>query len=103
MSNDVSEWSLYLRNKFGLDKFFDEIVISGDVGMKKPFSDIYEYILKQLNQSAHECFFIDDRPGNLIPAAELGIKPILFNKPDIEYNGERASNFSDLLTILNAR
>ena len=102
LSNDVSEWSLYIRNKYGLDKFFDVIVISGDVGMKKPFPDIYEYTLQQLNQPANECFFIDDRPGNLIPAAKLGIKPILFNKANVEYNGESVTNFDDLLVFLNA-
>ena len=79
LSNDVSEWSLYTRRKYDLDRFFDVIVVSGDVGLKKPFPEIYEYTLRQLNQPATDCFFVDDRPGNLVPAAELGMKTILFN------------------------
>ena len=91
LSNDVSEWSLYTRMKYGLDSFFDVITVSGDVGMKKPFPQIYEYTLKQLKQPASECFFVDDRQGNLKPAAELGIKTIHF------------SNFNDLLKMLYYR
>ena len=100
LSNDVSEWNLYIRKKFVLDKYFDVIVISGDVGMKKPFTDIFEYTLQQLSQPASECLFIDDRPVNLMPAAELGIKPILYNQAVVDYKGERVASFDELLDHL---
>ena len=36
LSNDLSEWSGYLRGKFKINGFFDVIIVSGDVGIKKP-------------------------------------------------------------------
>lgn len=36
LSNDVSEWSAYLRQKFELDYSFKTVIISGDVGYRKP-------------------------------------------------------------------
>lgn len=36
LSNDVCEWSAYLRRKFDLGRFFKEVIISGEVGYRKP-------------------------------------------------------------------
>jgi len=36
VSNDTSRWSRYLREKFDINKYFDVISISGDLGIRKP-------------------------------------------------------------------
>src|SRR5215471_13333855 len=41
LSNDLSEWSNYLRGKFDINKYFDTIVISGDVKLQKPDINIF--------------------------------------------------------------
>ncbi len=35
LSNDSSEWSKFLRDKYGLNDYFDAITISGDAKVKK--------------------------------------------------------------------
>ena len=82
ISNDVSEWSRYLREKFDLNKYLNFSVISGDVGYRKPQRQIYEYALKQADCPPEECVFIDDRIKNLYPAVELGMHAIKFNRDE---------------------
>jgi putative hydrolase of the HAD superfamily len=84
LSNDLSEWSAYLRRKYGLDRLFREIVISGDVGLRKPDINIYKLLLSRLNTPPGDCVFIDDRYKNLKPAAELGMKTIRFDREALE-------------------
>ncbi len=38
LSNDIGEWSAYLRSKHDLNRYFKEVVISADVGQKNPRS-----------------------------------------------------------------
>lgn len=78
LSNDVSEWSAYLRKRHGLNGLFKEVVISGEVGMRKPDMKIYRLIISRLNALPGNCVFIDDRYKNLKPASEVGMKTIRF-------------------------
>jgi len=61
----------YLRH--GWDDMFDVVVISGEVGMRKPEPRIFEYALSRLDVSASQCVFVDDTPGNVRAAAALGL------------------------------
>lgn len=103
LSNDVSEWSSYIRQKHGLDKIFKEVVISGDVGFRKPSEDIYRKILDRTGCPAEDCAFIDDRYKNLIPAMNLGMKVIKFNRNAVfanEYKGYEIKSLTQLPGIL---
>lgn len=100
LSNDSSEWSRYLREKYKINEYFDVITVSGDVKMKKPGKAIFEYTLKKLDCEPSECVYIDDRRANLAAARELGMKPILFNSRDVEYEGHIVKNFEELAAML---
>lgn len=103
LSNDVSEWSYYLRKKFNLNKFFKEIVISGDVGYRKPSEEIYKIILNRINCKEKDCVFIDDRLKNLIPAMKLKMQCIKFKRDHVftdQYKGFEIESFTQLPDIL---
>lgn len=102
LSNDLSEWSNYIRNKYDINKYFDFIIISGDIGMRKPGNDIFQYLLKVLNQPSEKCYFVDDRRNNLFAAKSFGINPILFNKRNVEYDGIAVNDFRELQKIMNS-
>lgn len=57
----------------GWDEMFDVVVISGEVGMRKPEPRIFEHTLLLLGLRPEECVFVDDLPLNVEAAAELGI------------------------------
>jgi putative hydrolase of the HAD superfamily len=59
-------------------KLFDDVILSCDVGMRKPQKEIYELALNNLNVSPEETIFIDNQIWNIIPANKLGIRTILY-------------------------
>jgi len=58
-------------------EMFDAVVISGEVGMRKPERAIFELALDRIGLPAAECVFIDDMPDNVAAAAEAGLVGIV--------------------------
>jgi putative hydrolase of the HAD superfamily len=56
----------------GWAEMFDVVVISGEVGMRKPDADIFEHTLGLLGLTAPECVFVDDLDRNVRAAVALG-------------------------------
>ncbi len=52
---------------------FDVVVISGDVGMRKPEPAIYEYTCSRLGLEPAECVFVDDLAHNVTAAVAVGM------------------------------
>jgi putative hydrolase of the HAD superfamily len=85
LSNDVSEWSEYLREKYGYNEFFEEIIVSSDFQSRKPEENIYKVLFVQLKKheiEPQECIFLDDRLKNLKTGKDLGMKTIHFKRED---------------------
>lgn len=61
----------YLRD--GWQDMFDVVVISGEVGMRKPEQRIFEHTVDRLALEPAQCVFVDDHDGNIRAAAALGI------------------------------
>ncbi|MEK6844933.1 MAG: HAD family phosphatase [Nanoarchaeota archaeon] len=59
-------------------KKFDEVIVSCDVGNRKPNRKIYQLAVKKLNSHPSEILFIDNQRWNIFPAKRLGMSAILF-------------------------
>ncbi len=57
---------------------FDNVIVSCDVGIRKPNSKIYRLTLKKLKIKPSESLFIDNQKWNTDAAKKLGINIILF-------------------------
>jgi HAD superfamily hydrolase (TIGR01509 family) len=57
----------------GWDDMFDVVVISGEVGMRKPELQIYTHTLELIGLPAAECAFVDDLPHNVAAAVNVGM------------------------------
>lgn len=55
------------------DGMFDEVVISGEVGMRKPDPEIFHHTLDLIGLPAADCVFVDDIPTNVQAAVGLGM------------------------------
>lgn len=66
--------SLYPRDR--LDPIFDVMVISGEVGLRKPDPAIFTLTTARLGLPAEACVFVDDLGGNLKPAKALGMATV---------------------------
>lgn len=100
LSNDVSEWSVYLRKRHHIEEYIDHAFISGDLGFRKPDPEIYKQALAEMNVKPCECVFIDDDPRRVDAAAELAIASILFNRNNDQYKGIQVKSFKELSAIL---
>ena len=65
----------YDRARF--DELFDVLVISGELVIRKPAPEIYALAAERLERPPERCVFVDDLPGNLKPAAALGMATVL--------------------------
>ena len=70
LSNSWGVRDGYPRHLFG--DLFDDVVISGEVGMRKPEERIFQLAVSRLGLLPAECVFVDDVEGNIVAAHELG-------------------------------
>jgi putative hydrolase of the HAD superfamily len=73
----------HFRRQFAdtLDRF-DALIVSHEVGVRKPDRRIYEHALGAANCQARECLFIDDLPDNVATACELGWQGVVYRADD---------------------
>lgn len=71
-----NSWGTRRYNREHLAELFDGVVISGEVGIRKPSRKIYSMGAESIGLEPRECVFVDDLPMNLEPAAELGMGTI---------------------------
>ena len=76
-----NSWGLELYPRQVLEEVCDVIVISGEVGMRKPDAEIFTLTTDKLDLEPGVCIFVDDHPGHLKTAAEVGMKTVLHRTP----------------------
>jgi len=65
----------YDRARFA--QLFDAVVISGEIGIRKPAPEIYALAAERLGRAPERCVFVDDLAGNLKPARAIGMATVL--------------------------
>lgn len=86
-----NSWGLdYPRD--GWDGLFDAVVISGEVGMRKPEEGIYRLVAERLGLSTAECVFVDDLRPNVRGAVAAGMVGV--------HHRDLASTVAELETLL---
>jgi putative hydrolase of the HAD superfamily len=83
LSNGVPEAMARIRAERALERWFDVVVVSCEVGVAKPDPAIYKMCLSRLCVEASHALFVDDRLENIDAAARLGIKTFHFAGDDL--------------------
>jgi epoxide hydrolase-like predicted phosphatase len=73
---------------------FDAVVISGEVGMRKPEPRIFLHTAQLLGLAPDECVFIDDIQANITAAEQLGFTGVLHSAA-----ADTARQVADLLGV----
>lgn len=60
-------------DRTGWEGLFDAVVISGEVGMRKPDAEIYVHTAELVGLAPEECIFVDDLAPNVRGAAAAGM------------------------------
>jgi putative hydrolase of the HAD superfamily len=69
-----------VKEKMGTEKFnrfrnsFEKFYLSHEIHLRKPNTNIYNFVLQENDLNAEETFFIDDTKENTDAAEKLGIK-----------------------------
>jgi epoxide hydrolase-like predicted phosphatase len=77
-----NSWGTRRYDRARLAELFDGVVISGEVGMRKPAPEIYRIGAERIGLPPDECVFVDDLPFNLAPARELGMATVHHTDPE---------------------
>jgi putative hydrolase of the HAD superfamily len=68
-----------VKQEMGMERYnrfknaFDVFYLSYEIGMRKPDSEIFEFVLQENNLVPQETYFVDDVSENTDAAAALGI------------------------------
>ena len=66
-----------LEGELALDRLFDDIVVSAEVGMAKPVPAIFRLAAERLGLPPEACVFVDDWDQNVAAARALGMAAVL--------------------------
>lgn len=78
LANDSDDDYLVKTRRLKLDKVFDKLYCSSQLGMAKPDRRIFEYLLRDQKIKPNELLLIDNQLNNIEAAKSLGINSILF-------------------------
>jgi putative hydrolase of the HAD superfamily len=71
--------------RFGLIEFFDHLLFSADLGVRKPHPQIFQAALEALDVAPHEAVFVGDRvPEDVEGAKRVGMRGVWKERPDRE-------------------
>ena len=88
-----------------IEKYFDTVIVSGDLGIHKPDAAIFEYAAKQLGIKCEECLMIGDVfASDILGAIRAGMTPVWIledtERPALDYQGYRIEKLDQIFKIL---
>ena len=84
ISNGDSKFQRLKLTKTGLERYFSEILISGDIKIKKPNSKIYQTMSDKINIPIDKCVYIGDRLDfDAIGSSDAGMLGVWLNRKNI--------------------
>lgn len=80
LSNGFKELQSHKMRTAGIDKYFDALILSEDIGVNKPNRELYEYALEKTGSKLEESIMIGDMfDTDIVGAANIGMEQIYFN------------------------
>lgn len=81
LTNWSAETFHVARSRFGWLRHFHDILVSGEVGMKKPDAAIFRLMLDRIGVEPGTVLFIDDSAANVTASQALGLQTIHCTSP----------------------
>lgn len=76
-----NSWSTGHYDRELLERLFDAILISGELGMHKPQPEIYRLAAERVGAEPADCLFVDDLRENCEGAEAVGMRAVLHREP----------------------
>jgi HAD superfamily hydrolase (TIGR01509 family) len=98
LSNYVGSWARTLLAEWGLTDMFRGILISSDMGVRKPDLAAYQKICRLLEVRPEAAVYVADEEEDVVAAERVGMLPIFLPGEDPESRiGMRIRRLSDLI------
>lgn len=81
ISNMSVEMRGYLIRETSLMRYFDDIIISGEIGINKPDERIFKAASERVGTPLEQMLFIDDLAPNVAGARAAGMQALQFTDP----------------------
>lgn len=78
LSNMPPSWDVYWRAMAPPDEHFDDVVLSFEVGHRKPDREIFEVAARRAGADARDCVLVDDLEKNCAGAEAAGWRSVHF-------------------------
>ncbi len=78
LSNLTEMMKDHIILKHKVDKYFDQLVFSCDIGYMKPGKKAFNSIIKKMKVPINQTIFVDDTMANIEVANKMGFKSLLF-------------------------
>lgn len=82
LSNWSAETFPLACERFSFLRWFDRVIISGDVGMAKPDPEIFDLTIRECTLVPGRTLFVDDLERNVQAARAAGMHAVIFRDPD---------------------
>ena len=100
ITNGFEEIQTKKMKKSGIYDFFETIITSESVGVKKPNKKVFEYALEKVNANAFDCIMIGDNlEADIEGALNCGIKAIHFNPEHATHIPKNITSIHNLLDL----
>ncbi|MFW5833942.1 MAG: HAD family hydrolase [Pseudomonadota bacterium] len=83
LTNWSAETFHHARDRFPWLRHFRDILVSGEVRLKKPDAAIFRLMLDRMGVESASVLFIDDSAANVTASAALGFQTIHFTSPAV--------------------
>jgi epoxide hydrolase-like predicted phosphatase len=78
-----NSWGVEYYPRDLLGELFDQVVISGEVGLRKPDRAVFLLVAERLGLPPHRCVFVDDTKGNVEAAEAVGMRGIVHQQAEV--------------------
>jgi 2-haloacid dehalogenase len=81
LTNWSAEKFVLIKEKYEVFNLFEDIMVSGEVGLVKPDPAIFRLLLQKIHRQPDECVLIDDSLENIESAQKMGFVTHHFTSP----------------------
>lgn len=98
LSNYVGSWARILLAKWGLTDIFRGMLISSDMGVRKPDLALYREICRMLKVGPGAAVYVADEEEDVVAAERVGMFPVFIPGEDRESSvGTKIRGLADLI------
>jgi HAD superfamily hydrolase (TIGR01509 family) len=80
----IDAFNAYFMQQYKPERWvqlFDKIYYSYEIGLRKPNTDIYEFVTADIRTQPEQCLFVDDSLANIKGAASAGLNTLHAHEP----------------------